>query len=197
MIGVIMACVLVVVAFILYSLSTFDLVELVFLMSFTLPIIVYAKNNAHIWGCYFFVQAVTLVSRVPICTAVAAKIHTTYEPITIHNQVFLQIAGLTMIIGWFIWLLCTGVIVMGTCRSKLDMCDNVDELKGDMTIYRANCILGLTATLIVVQLVLSLAAYSLINFSENIVIFIVLAIVVAIGIYKHEVNIINEKRQLV
>lgn len=180
MISTIMVCVLIVISFILYSMNMFAPWDLIFIMALVFPIKLYAKSKSYMLHTYLLIQTLAVVARIPVCYFVAIETGNTQAPITIKNPLFLQASGLTMQVGWYVWIICTGVIMLVTCKRNLPKYNTGDEIMGDQAIRHNNSLFNMTVFMVLVLSGFSVVLYELKAYSVNILLNSILMIVATI-----------------
>lgn len=169
--------------------------ELIFTALFLLPIYAYAKSNKAVVGIFLNLQTAMLIARYAVSTILAFNVQGITLPISMDETLIKQFAGVVMITGWFIWLAVTGCIVYVTTKSQGAKCNTIKELENSKPIIHATNLFSVTVVIAITLVVVAGQAYELNEHWRDLLVFVIVAVIVAIAVYAMQIDIIRERKE--
>lgn len=169
--------------------------ELIFTALFLLPIYAYAKSNKAVTGIFINLQTAMLIARYAVSTILAFNVQGVTLPISMDETLIKQFAGVVMITGWLIWLAVTGCIVCVTAKSQGAKCNTIKELEISKPIIHATNLFSVTVVIVITLVVVAGQAYELNEHWRDLLVFVIVAVIVAIAIYAMQIDIIRERKE--
>lgn len=176
---IIIATVYVLSALITYILDVYKLWELILVVAPLLPLYLYLKHQPKIWNLYFLLREVGLLIRVMVLTFVYPKAKHVIYPISLNNELPLQLSGLIAVGEIIVWLLM--VIAVAYINNKY----NINKCENEVLIpYIKNCTLvnntvSMTAVMCASIVFVCTFVYSLEQFLVNMIFNIIIIIIMA------------------
>lgn len=195
MITISMSCIYIGLCLLAYLMNMIYGWELIFTALFLLPIHAYAKSNKCIVNMFLNTQTAMLIIRYGVSTIVAFKVDDVSLPITMDDLIIRQFAGIVTIVGWFIWLAVTGCVVYVTAKSQSAKCKTIKELERSKPIIHAINLFSVTTVIVIVSVIVAGQAYTLNEYYWNLLVFVAVAVMVAIAVYGMQINIICERKE--
>ena len=155
----------------LYMIDIFCLWELIVVAVGLFPLLSYAKTKPKLWNMYFIVKELGLLGRslfITLCYPTASYV---VYPISIKNQLVLQMAGLSAILELIVWCLIVLIVAYATSKSAIDKCDDITKI-GKLRACRWMYNLTTSVTIVsVFTLLLYIMAYQLESYKWNMIMF--------------------------
>lgn len=195
MISIVMLCVYIGFSLLTYLMSMMQGWELIFTLMFAFPVWYYARRHNVLWNVLFLVQTLALTLRIGVCTVVAFKVGGITPPITMDITLIRQFSGVTAIVGWLVWLICTAVALLSTVKCKVRKHETIKSLEHDRDIIHATNLFSVTTVIVIIDMVVATQAYALNDYYKNTITFIVVVIAIAIAVYMAQVSTIRAKKE--
>lgn len=155
----------------LYMIDIFCLWELIVAAVGLFPLLSYAKTKPKLWNMYFIVKELGLLGRslfITLCYPTASYV---IYPISIKNQLVLQMAGLSAILELIVWCLIVLIVAYATSKDAISKCDDIAKI-GKLRACRWMYNLTTSVTIVsVFTLLLYIMAYQLESYKWNMVMF--------------------------
>lgn len=195
MISIVMLCMYIGFSLLTYLMSMMQGWELIFTLMFAFPVWYYARRHKVLWNVLFLVQTLALTLRIGVCTVVAYKVGGITPPITMDITIIQQFCGVTAIVGWLIWLVCTAVTLLSTVKSRVKKHNTISSLERDRDIIHATNLFSVTTVIVIIDMVVATQAYALNDYYKNTITFIAIVIAIAIAVYMSQVSMIRAKKE--
>lgn len=195
MVVISMSCIYIGLCLLAYLMNMLYGWEMIFTALLLLPIYAYAKSNKRIINAFICVQTLMLFVRYAVSTIIGVKFPDIVKPISMDDTIIKQFSGLSTIAGWFIWLALTGVIVYVTAKSSSAQCKTIKELENSKPIIHAINLFSVTTVIVIISIVVAGQAYALNGYYWNLLVFVLVAIMIAIAVYAMQINIIRERKE--
>lgn len=195
MISIVMLCMYIGFSLLTYLMSMMQGWELIFTLMFAFPVWHYARRHNVLWNILFLVQTLALTLRIGVCTVVAYKVGGITPPITMDITIIRQFCGVTAIVGWLIWLVCTAVTLLSTVKSRVKKHNTISSLERDRDIIHATNLFSVTTVIVIIDMVVATQAYTLNDYYKNTITFIAIVIAIAVAVYMAQVSAIRAKKE--
>lgn len=195
MVTISMSCIYIGLCLLAYLMNMLYGWEMIFTALLLLPIYAYAKSNKRVMNTFICIQTIALFARYAVSTVVGVKFTNIVKPISMDDTLIKQFSGITTIVGWFIWLALTGGIVYVTAKSCSAQCKTIKELENSKSIIHAINLFSVTTVIVIISVVVAGQAYALNDYYWNLLVFVLVAIMIAIAVYAMQINIIRERKE--
>jgi hypothetical protein len=168
--------------------------ELIFVFVLCVPIYWYTKRDKHVYGFLFATQTISIVTRFLVCARITALLDLE-TPISIETSIIRQFSGVVSILSWLVWLTYVGIVNIQTAKAQVAKLNDMDTVNRDKTMIRATNLFSTTGVTVIVLLMVSLQAFNLNNYVLNIMLFEVIVVCAAIGVYMMQATIIRKRKE--
>lgn len=169
--------------------------EIVFPLILSVPILLYGRNSfKSLLILYMASQSVTIIARY-LMLPILVENYQLLTPVSKDTILVRQCIGLSQIIGWVAW----SVVIIIYCRYYIRKIINeqtdFDAVMHNKKIARLINIYSLTSATMIIFFPVSILAFNLYNYSNQIIIFITISLICIIAVFIEITKTIRIKKE--
>ena len=169
--------------------------EVIFTLMYAFPLYAYARRKKILWTSLFTIQALGIVGRYVVSTVVVLNGYCKVTPISMNIPIIKQMCGVVTIMTWLVWLTIAAYTTYNITKLSIGKAKVLTDVTENKNIIRSTNILSVTSVITIINLLVTVKAYSLSDYAIHIIVFEMIVILISMETFMEQSNMIRRYKE--